>query len=111
MNLICFRERFQFNFRRNSSIKFSFNLSNASTDFTQTCLQIRNSVINGFDVIVSGVIIINFHSSVRLLIGRTRLFSSMSHGSRGFRWSLSRFLGVTSCPPPTWCYGPRKSML
>ena len=19
-------------------------------------------------------------------------------------------LGVTSCPPPTWCYGPRKSM-
>ena len=21
------------------------------------------------------------------------------------------FLGVTSCPPPTWRYGPRKSML
>ena len=22
-----------------------------------------------------------------------------------------RHLGVTSCPPPTWRYGPRKSML
>ena len=22
-----------------------------------------------------------------------------------------KFLGVTSCPPPTWRYGPRKSML
>ena len=23
----------------------------------------------------------------------------------------ARLLGVTSCPPPTWLYGPRKSML
>ena len=23
----------------------------------------------------------------------------------------NNYLGVTSCPPPTWRYGPRKSML
>ena len=26
-------------------------------------------------------------------------------------WNAESYLGVTSCPPPTWRYGPRKSML
>ena len=32
-------------------------------------------------------------------------------GLRGVANSCALFLGVTSCPSPTWRYGPRKSML
>ena len=32
-------------------------------------------------------------------------------GGRTPGWRRPSYLGVTSCPPPTWRYGPRKSML
>ena len=45
---------------------------------------------------------------------RLRVNSLMSHMVQGvsvLAHMRPHLLGVTSCPPPTWRYGPRKSML
>ena len=51
-----------------------------------------------------------------LALGQTNLcmecFTTFSSDLVCFsRQATRHILGVTSCPPPTWRYGPRKSML
>ena len=41
------------------------------------------------------------------LVGRPDELGSCRRGTL----LMASYLGVTSCPPPTWRYGPRKSML